>query len=121
MRLQSLNLSFMDHDFLSAKAFGLDHSFADLIDYAKSRDTKELRHLVYGIIFDEFHGINVVSVENYRLSSVFRPSGIQSTWGVSNSMATARAALSAPVWPPDMILVSMIGEITGCFEEIQGI
>ena len=25
-----------------------------------------------------------------------------------------------PVWPPDMILVSIIEEITGCFEEIQG-
>ena len=35
-------------------------------------------------------------------------------------MATSRTALCAPVWPSDMILVSMIEEITGCFEEIQG-
>ena len=34
-------------------------------------------------------------------------------------MATSRAARSAPVCPPDMILVSIIGEVTGCFEEIQ--
>jgi len=36
-------------------------------------------------------------------------------------MATSRAALSAPVWPPDMIFWSIMEEITGCFEEIQGI
>ena len=35
-------------------------------------------------------------------------------------MATSRAARSAPVWPYDIILVGIIGETTGCFEEIQG-
>jgi len=54
---------------------------------------------------------------NYVLFSAFGVTGK----GMLNSMATSKAALSAPVWPPDMILVSMIEEITGCFEEIQGV
>jgi hypothetical protein len=29
--------------------------------------------------------------------------------------------LSAPVCPPDMIFWSIIGETTGCLEEIQGV
>ena len=66
MCLQPLNLAFVDHDFLSAKALGLDHSFADRVDDERSRDAKELRHLLYGIIFAEFHGHNVVSVDNRR-------------------------------------------------------
>jgi hypothetical protein len=32
-------------------------------------------------------------------------------------MATSRASLSAPVWPPDMILVSIIGENYWIFHE----
>jgi len=29
--------------------------------------------------------------------------------------------LCARVWPPEMIFWNIIGEITGCFEEIQGV
>ena len=59
----------------------------------------------------------------YRLPSF----GIHPPWGMFSSMATSRAALSAPVCPPDcvfrsipdMILVNIIGENTGCLGEIQ--
>ena len=34
---------------------------------------------------------------------------------------TSRVARSAPVCPADMIFWSIMGEITGCFEEIQGV
>ena len=44
-----------------------------------------------------------------------------SAMGDVNSMATSRAALSAPVWPPDMIFWSIMGENTGCSEKIQGL
>jgi len=64
LRFEALDLVFVDHDFLSAKALGLDHSFADRVDDETSRDAKQLRRLSYGIIFAEFHGHNVVSVDN---------------------------------------------------------
>ena len=35
-------------------------------------------------------------------------------------MATSRAALSAPVWPPDMILVRLLGKILDVRGKFKG-